>query len=492
MKTTVLLLFIAFTLFSILSATSVSFHIENSVAELSNTWMFDRSLSPNLYPPSTEWFIPHPVSPVWDYVHTFYRSFYARESYAYMYNATLFHAPVTDSWVTGVSGFPYINGAMPDTTIYLYFGDRYTNGEFRMLSFQHQNVVDQDTNWNIMGQAGDYRVYGPGTFEVTKNMGTPSSYNPLVKLRITDVYYYLSAPYPSPFGTNQPITAHGWGMIDFANSDPNWAHYFDAKNGQVEFDFTSFSQVVQTGAFGVFNSDLTMTNATVLRYPASAYSPFYPSQLNSISQNHLQLDISEGAHYWDNAAYGPGHDLFTNQTIEAPTGDLPAGIERFYPEAQWEAGTNSDTFTAALTFDLSNIHGVQNPANIRILQRTNGLGSTWQVLPTILVSTNPIRVQATNLHTLGFFAIGSTGGNNLSLDTPAPLNINVVYGAQNTVELTWQGVSHAVNYNVYTSSTPDAPVATWTRVAHLDAATLYYSEPVNIEKKFYHVTAEKY
>jgi hypothetical protein len=476
------LLFLSLLLFSSLAATTINFHQENALAIAGQQWMFDSDAS--------EPFICHYNSANWHPIVVFKELCDARHRYPFVIGSQTFYNNITTSYASSWTAFPPLASVtQPDTTLHYRFGDKGSAESYALLAFQHINTINPGQNWATYGQAGDFRFYGGAAIELLDwNYGN----NYLRKLRVKDCYCTNLVSYPGPLGSNAPLQGHGWGQIDFANSDPSWASYFNAKNGMVEFDFNSFSMVVQT-VFGQYTSDVTLRNATIVRNSDHGHFGGLPSDFNSINTNDLRVQVSSGANY-ATQYLNPSvreHNVYTNRTMEAPAGTFPSEIDKVYQKSWWEAGICFDYFTADVTFDFSVVQGVDNPANLRILYKPFGNSTAWSTTNATVISTNPLMMKLSNQTGLGQYCLASTGGNNLEVNRPLQVELLRDAATANLYYLQWQPVSGAAYYNVYAADSPDASESPWTRIAHLEAPLTMWSGSELSSHKFYFVKAEK-
>ena len=134
-----------------------------------------------------------------------------------------------------------------------------------------------------------------------------------------------------------------------------------------------------------------------------------------------------------------GDGVFANQIMTTPVGALPSGIDAI-SQLYWSLSTALDTFTCSLTFDLADITGISNTANLRILKRvdSNHPWTTWSEYTLV----DPTHLRANNVTTLSEWAIGSTGGN------PLPVELVSFSGAieNNAIVLKWKTATELNSY----------------------------------------------
>lgn len=158
--------------------------------------------------------------------------------------------------------------------------------DLELAAFQHINVIDPHNAWDILGEAGDRRLYHQGIGEIRINGNT--------KLRVTNIVLRLTNYYPDPIG---PGGADGYGLgigfgaIDTSHSDPDWVTEFDPNHtGLVEFNFQSLSPTIQEcyGAYDVVQISLK---------PVSHNSFIYEPQLNYFGTDYFTGIVFDGQSY---------------------------------------------------------------------------------------------------------------------------------------------------------------------------------------------------
>ena len=221
------------------------------------------------------------------------------------------------------------------------------------------------------------------------------------------------------YATNS-ITSTGWAKINVAGSDPLWVKEFDPHvTGEVLFEAVSSSPVVQD-CFGGFDVQLKMVTSSK---NTNQTTGTLSTQGGSINET-VNLSNSDVSYNFTSATFGGNsgtlNDIYANQIFEQPGGSPPSGIDAI-SQVYWDLSTTLDAFTCSITFDLSEISGISNTANLRILRRTNSSGSwaTWGVY-TLVDDTH---IKANGVTALSEWAIGSTGGN------PLPVELTSFTGA---------------------------------------------------------------
>lgn len=480
MKPIFFALFLVFAAF--LSATSITFYNHNQLMHYANTWMFNAGLNDD------------PFYRNYDHTHAKIVVFddlcYARVSRPYQWGSTSIYNPLSQSELISQDGFAPLSGvALPDTSYNFVFGDRLSLERYRLCAFNHINTVNPNNPWNILGQAGDNRIYSGATVYIEKNTSPmPGIYSPTTMLKLINCGFYSLSPYPAGVGTDENITGFGWGTIDTSQGDPAWIAAFTNETGQVEFAFNSPSAVVQY-TYGLYSSNVVLTPANIKRNVVFATYVLAPYQLDASAQNDVILNVQNGNYYYQDIS-SPSHSCMVAKFWEAPTGTFPNDIDKTYNQAYWELGTTYNDCSASAVFDLSSIPGISTPGNIKLLRRSNGFGSVWYDTNASIISTNPLRMEVSGYNIMGQYCIASTGANNLMLDAPRIVEIRYNNSPSN-IYLEWEPVSGALYYNVYMADSPDASESEWVLVDHLDHPTCATSLEPSATKKFYFVTAEK-
>lgn len=314
---------------------------------------------------------------------------------------------------------------------------------FTLISFKHINTVNPDANWATFGQAGDKRIYLDGVGEIYVN-------NQL-KFRAVNCLLTVTIPYPTAqqcnnlymrngfqndIGTGLAVTGYGRGTIDVNSSDNLWVDELDHNNtGQVEFDLSTISSIVQS-TYGYFDFDIQVIPSDVEEVIGFRQIPFFESTTVDISECDVSFLFNSVTAKDDTLRH-----VYANKIKTSPTGTLPTGIENICEQFYWELGTNLVSFDADVTFDISEIIGVTNPADLRILKRETH-DSNWIVWSDYeLVSSTLIK--AKNVTSFSEFGIGSVSSNN-----PFPVELtsfeaNVI---NNDVTLTWETATELNNY----------------------------------------------
>ncbi len=450
-------------------ASSITIALEGTATQDGGTWMFNSWPPPDYlnYWSST----PNRVSAYQNlnFLHG-HRHWVSRTGYE-------FTAPATQSYMVSED----TNILTSADQVKFTFGENNGfGGNFFLANFQHINTVNPQMPWDILGQAGDYRIYTGGICSLMVR-NTAGGYESA--MRLTNCYFDMTVPYPSPVGSGAPMAASGWGQIDLANSWPSWINEFNNGNNQVEFDFTSMSPVVQDN-WGFYNNTLIIRSSTrdmVVDIVQPTPGIFHYDRVEIVD---LILDINYNG--FSNPTIPVSY--FLNRINETPPGYFPPFIDNVFNSWYWSVGTNADTFSVDVTFDLADVVGIQNPANLVIANKLVN-SENWNIYTPVIVSTNPLRIKLPNRTQLGHFAIASIGGNTFNLLPPALSNITVTQDVgQSTVTINWQDVPDANFYKVYASDTAESS-GIWTEMATVPGGTNTWSGTVPENKKFFRVTS---
>ncbi|MFH1194857.1 MAG: T9SS type A sorting domain-containing protein [bacterium] len=399
----------------------ITFHVNDLLAGPAEcNWMFDSDDNPNLI---TDDGSPFTYGVSDDYHNFAYRTF---------------------TWVAGTSSGACTNentlviNDVGGITLKLY--------NFSLNGFNHFNTINANNNWAIHGQAGDERMYVGGIGEIWDGVN--------LVLRATNCRLSVSTPYPTAVqmnsifgagafthdvGSGEAVTGSGWGVIDRANSVDAWENEFDPHNtGQLDFDISTISAVIQ-GTYGNFDFDIKVKPTLFIENLGFANVIIAKmSKLNStvdIPGSDVSYNIISST-----SGHGGMRTVLANQIMTDPGGSAPSGIDKICTQLYWQLGTTLESFTMNVTFDISDITGISNTANLRILKRTNSSGS-WSVHNDFTL-VDATHIRANNLSGLGEFAIGSTGENML----PVEMQSFCASLQNNKVILNWATATEVNNY----------------------------------------------
>jgi len=278
--------------------------------------------------------------------------------------------------------------------------------EFDLSQFNHINTVNPNNAWNTLGQAGDERTY-TGGWGVIKLNG-------VVKLRAKNCRIYYRNYYPAPIGQGNQSIGYGWGEIDSAASDPAWVTEMNTYGtGQLRFTFSSLSPIIQD-CYGTYNAGLTIQPST---HSENLSSNSLSAQGGSINET-VNFPLSDASMRFTSATWGgPFSDqknIMLNNVKKLPEGTLPDSITALSP-FYWQAGTSMNTFTVNVTFDISDLTGVSDPSQLRILKRSYDLAS-WQIWQDFTL-VDATHIRANNVTSFSEFVIGTKG------DQPLPVEL---------------------------------------------------------------------
>lgn len=287
-----------------------------------------------------------------------------------------------------------------------------------LTAFNHVNTVNVANAWNTIGQAGDFRIYtgGKGLLKV----------NGVVKLTVDNLRITMTTPYPTQaqlqqqgfnvphdIGTGMAIEADGWGSILVAESDPAWVAEFDNGAGQLEFNLSSFSSVIQQ-LYGLYDFNIELAKpAPVNNEPrieeilAGPFGGEMPQMVDWFNDAGLSFDFSL-VDYFDEPASNediPGY-LTAIRVEDKPFMELPTGIDSIRSEGYWRIGSTLEAFTTTISFDLSWFDTIPDLSSVRIL-RKNTTGGIWEIYDDFdVISTNPPRIRVNNVSQFSDWGVG--------------------------------------------------------------------------------------
>lgn len=293
---------------------------------------------------------------------------------------------------------------------------------FRLSQYHHINTVNPDQAWNIVGQAGDERIYLGGTGEIRDGENN-------LLLRATDCRLSLYVKYTAPAGERDYISGSGWGVIDQEAGLEAWRNEFDNGTGQVEFEFESFSNVVQN-CYGKFDVVIKVKPSANQEFNAFRRAFSEGSLVNSIDL--ARADIAYNLSEATKGGMSSDEDYISaNQVLKAPGGTLPDGINAI-SSCYWQLGTTLRSFKTAVTLKLNDITGISNPANLRILKRANA-SAQWIIYSDYTNPGSGTEIIANNVTSFSEFAIGTTGADAL----PVELNLFRAEVQGESILLSW-------------------------------------------------------
>lgn len=314
---------------------------------------------------------------------------------------------------------------------------------FTLRSFKHLNTTNPNNNWAILGEAGDKRIYTDGIGEIYVGGA--------LKFRVTNCRLTVVTPYPTAqqcrddyhlagfqnnIGTGLAVTGAGMGTIDKAASDDNWEAELDPNNtGQVKYDLYTISNVIQD-YYGYFDFNIEVMPKTFQEIIGAREIPLLEATNVDIPESDISFAFESFTTVNDTL-----RGVYANQIKTAPGGTLPDGITNISNQFYWELGTTLKTFDVDVTFDISEITGVSNANDLRILKRETS-DANWTVWNDYTL-VNSTSIRANNLTSFSEFAIGSVGSNN-----PLPVELTSFEAnvTNNDVTLTWETATELNNF----------------------------------------------
>jgi hypothetical protein len=292
---------------------------------------------------------------------------------------------------------------------------------FNLAAFKHTNTVNPNNEWNdlVNRNAGDQRIYSDGIGEIYVN-------NNLV-LKVNNCRLTVKTPYPTAaqsdqilstfvpgynshfakdIGTGEAVTGNGWGTIVADESNPDWIAALDPNGtGQVKYTLSTITSIIQTN-YGFFNFDILVEPTT----HQEIIEAINILELKITDVNFIKTGIftsfSNPTFFDDTLRY-----VYTSKIETNPGGTNPVGINNIYNGYYWLIGTNFAQYdNVTVTFDISDIPGISDINDLRVLKRSID-GANWEILNTTKLSKGT-SLQVSNLTSLGEFAIGSVGSNN--------------------------------------------------------------------------------
>ncbi|MDD2332537.1 MAG: FlgD immunoglobulin-like domain containing protein [Candidatus Cloacimonetes bacterium] len=377
----------------------ITFHLYNVESSMPN-------------PPTTPWIFdtddpgwvthdgnPFTVSPVIGYpLHNYaYKWFYSTD------DPGVPAMDPTDSWCIE-ENLPYIDGTD---------NFRIEFELYHLTALQKMNMVVPGAAWNIVGQAGDRRVYTGGVGKIYYNDGDGEDLVLYVDNCVLNVYVNypsvaqmqeLVASWTSPIGTGGATEVEGWGTVNVALSDPDWVATFadPAVGNRIDFIMSSVDHTLQ-GEYGYYSFDVGLISAEHDIQQGQALVPLNP--IVPVIVDFPDLDVE--FEFSDAIGGGDNQDLnnlnvFYNFT--EPDGIFPPQILSVLPHF-WDFNTDLAGFATTIVFDLTGMSfGSSN--NWKILYRS-GLSDTWQVWEDFsIIDANKIRANGVN--SFSEWTIGNT------------------------------------------------------------------------------------
>jgi hypothetical protein len=327
--------------------------------------------------------------------------------------------------------------------------------DYALTAFQHVNTINPGAAWNILGQAGDRRTYTNGTSTIFHN-GIPVLQVNNCVLDVL-VHYPNAAQIRESTGINAWTTnvgsglgseVSGWGIVDVANSDPDWVAVFADPNvgNRVKFDMSSVSNVIQHRyGYYSFDLDLVVADHDVQQVQDQV---LFPGALDFV-----QLDVDFDFHTVDLG--GPNSDLgdLIIFLIDAgPEGVFPEEIQSLHPR-YWNFGTTLGSFETDVTFNLEDFG---DSSFWQVLRRGDGENS-WQIWHDITI-LDENRIRANNVNAFSEWAVGSTEDSTLPVILSS---FTAIYTNHGDVKISWttQSESQLAGYRIFKAQSTDLSAA---------------------------------
>ncbi len=275
---------------------------------------------------------------------------------------------------------------------------------------------------NACPQYRDYRTYAGN--------GGWIKYGGLTKLVFSSYRFDLTVNYGS--GT----TGGGWAIIDVAQSDPLWVAEFDPYGtGQVLFEVSTFSQLVQQ-CYGKYDVAFRIKPSPVRQYQSfGRLTTQGPSINESLVFPDSYVSFNFTSAVWSAVA---GNGVFANRIMTPPSGSLPVGILSTAMH-YWKLGTSLSSFTAGITFNLTEINGIVDTNALRILKRDSSNGA-WYIWNNYSLLNNS-QIRANSVSSLGEWTIASATDR-----IPVELEYFNGFYQDGYILLRWQTVTEVNNY----------------------------------------------
>lgn len=325
---------------------------------------------------------------------------------------------------------------------------------FQLVHFERINTVNEALPWNTPGQAGDRRIYGNATGYLALN-GTP-------KLYVKNLTFVITTPYPSQaqirslspvfagwlgsIGTGAPQTGYGYGDVDTAMSEVNWAALFAASGYKIDMPMLGIASEMSI-AKSWFDFTLNFDLGDPARGSGSGQSFSLPVPANlSFPDQNVLVDLSGGTNPYAGLST---HYFYVNEIPLVPGGALPGGLNS-QAKKYWKIGTTLDTFVADISFTLnqSDFASAKGIADWVVLHKPDG--GAWSIYPAMAISLpNTIKaLGVTEANLNDEFTVAS------SFDETLPITLSsftATVNSQNMLTLAWSTASETSmqGYNVY-------------------------------------------
>ncbi len=328
--------------------------------------------------------------------------------------------------------------------------------QFNMVAFKRLNTVDPLAPWDVPGQSGDERVYTNASGYIT--------YNGVQVLALDSATFVIATPYPneaqvqalSPLlaswtgdiGTGAPQTGYGFGDLDLANCDPDWAALFAGSDYKVQMNMVDITSTVSP-TYGWFDFDLEILPATVSSEANNAYLDLdaLPVTLD-YPETSAGLDILAGTSAGQNLDM---QHIYLNKIGAAPSGLLPSGLD-VTSGKYWQLGTTLSTFELDIRFSIEPPELPAPPSQWRIIHR-EGPCHPWSVWSDhTLLGDNVIR--ANGVTQTGEFAVASPDEENVPVELSS---FSATPTVDRQVRLSWttQNENQMIGYRAYRNTMDD-------------------------------------
>jgi hypothetical protein len=306
---------------------------------------------------------------------------------------------------------------------------------FELVSFTRINTTDPALPWNVLGQAGDRRVYSNANGYIALN-GVP-------KLYMKNATFVITTPYPTQaqirtwatwfpplgawvgsIGSGAPQTGYGFGDVDQDISDPAWAALFAASNFKIDLAMVGITSVVLPTQ-GLFDFDLEISPAVIQQETDNDETN--TGSLGFPAQN-VVVEVTSSV---PGGAAGDMNSVYINEIQQTPTGALPVGLS-FATTKYWLLGSTYDSFNLRITFSLSSADFAKGPGDWRILFRPYHT-APW-IVWTDYTLLDSAHIRANNITQQGEFAIASP------LDETLPVEMSsftAYVNSDNLASLKW-------------------------------------------------------
>ncbi len=310
---------------------------------------------------------------------------------------------------------------------------------FNLVSFTRINTTDPALPWNILGQAGDRRVYSNAEGYIAHN-GVP-------KLFMKNATFVITTPYPTQaqirtwaswfpqlaawngnIGTGAAQTGYGFGDLDLGLSDPAWAALFAASNYKIDLAMIGITSVVMP-AYGLFDFSLEISPAVIQQETGNDETN--TGDLSFPAQN-VEIEVQTSV---PGGAAGDMNSVYINEIQQTPTGSLPAGLS-FTATKYWLLGSTYDSFNLDIVFNLSSADFAKAAADWKILFRPYHT-APWSIWTDYTLIDNA-HIRANNVTQHGEFTIASAQDETLPVEMSS---FTAYVNSDNLATLKWATAS---------------------------------------------------